>query len=115
MSSTVACSFKYQIHNLSQSMPWMTIDGNHERDYPGSGSLYTGKDSGGECGVPYEHRFHMPNFSNNTRDETWYSLNYGPVHFTVISTEHAFDQNSIQGKWVAADFAAVDRTATPFL
>ncbi len=38
----------------------MTTDGNHERDFPGSGSLFEGTDSGGECGVAYAHRFAMP-------------------------------------------------------
>lgn len=33
--------------------------GNHERDWPGT-SLYGTIDSGGECGVPYSHRFPMP-------------------------------------------------------
>ena len=38
----------------------MTGMGNHERDFPGSGNSIGSGDSGGECGVPTESRFHMP-------------------------------------------------------
>ena len=38
----------------------MTGQGNHERDFPNSGSDFGGGDSGGECGVPTQARFHMP-------------------------------------------------------
>ena len=34
--------------------------GNHERDWPDSGSFYDGTDSGGECGVPAETTFYVP-------------------------------------------------------
>ena len=37
--------------------------GNHERDWPGTGTRFDfppAKDSGGECGVPYDKRFPMP-------------------------------------------------------
>ena len=92
------------------------MDGNHERDFPGSGSALTGTDSGGECGVALTRRFHMP---NQPMDEppmqTWWSLDFGPVHFTVISTELSFNHSSAQYKFVAKDWATVDRTKTPFL
>ena len=90
----------------------MTSIGNHERDFPNSGSVWNGTDSGGECGVPYEHRFKMP---TPAMDQPWWSLNYGPIHFTMMSTEHDFQVGSKQYDWIEADFAAVNRTATPFL
>lgn len=34
--------------------------GNHERDWPDTGSFYAGTDSGGECGVPAETMFYFP-------------------------------------------------------
>lgn len=34
--------------------------GNHERDWPNSGSFYDGTDSGGECGVLAETMFSYP-------------------------------------------------------
>jgi acid phosphatase type 7 len=45
---------------LATQLPWMVLPGNHERDWPDSGSLFSGDDSGGECGVPYNRRFPMP-------------------------------------------------------
>lgn len=39
----------------------------------------------------------------------WYSFDYGSVHFTTISTEHALAPGSRQYEWLAADLAAVDR------
>ncbi len=40
-----------------------THAGNHERDWPGTGTRFDfppARDSGGECGVPYDKRFPMP-------------------------------------------------------
>lgn len=34
--------------------------GNHERDWPNTGSFYSNMDSGGECGVPAETMFYFP-------------------------------------------------------
>lgn len=63
------------------------------RDFPGSGSVYETPDSGGECGVPYETYFQMP---SQGVDKPWYSIEYGPIHFTVMSTEMAWDPGSEQ-------------------
>jgi len=114
--------FFYQISGMTPHLPWMTVDGNHERDFPGSGSLFNGTDSGGECGVALENRFKMPKAQMPStaatvsyNDTTWWSVNFGPVHFTVISTEHSFDPNSPQYSWIMQDLAQVDRSKTPFL
>lgn len=63
------------------------------RDFPDSGSIYTSKDSGGEIGVPYEAYFPMP---TSAADKPWYSFASGPVHFTVMSTEHNWTSGSEQ-------------------
>lgn len=63
------------------------------RDYVKSGSVYSLTDSGGECGVPYETYFQMP---NNGKDKPWYSIEMASIHFTIISTEHNFSINSPQ-------------------
>lgn len=34
--------------------------GNHERDFPNSGSFYDTRDSGGECGVPAQTMYYVP-------------------------------------------------------
>jgi hypothetical protein len=44
--------------------------GNHERDWPGSGSFYGSLDSGGECGVPAQNMFYVP--AENS-EQFWYA------------------------------------------
>ena len=39
---------------------WSFCSGNHERDWPDSGSFYAGIDSGGECGVIAETLYYVP-------------------------------------------------------
>jgi hypothetical protein len=34
----------------------------------------------------------------SAKDKPWYSIEQGPVHFTVISTEHDWTENSEQVK-----------------
>lgn len=43
--------------------------GNHERDWPGTGSFYGNLDSGGECGVMAETMFYVP---AENRAKFWY-------------------------------------------
>lgn len=105
-------SFLELISPVASKVSYMTTIGNHERDFPDSGSVYTKWDSGGECGVPYETYFQMPTAGV---DKPWYSYSSGPVHFTVMSTEHNWTQGSEQYTWLQADLAAVNRTATPWI
>ena len=65
------------------------------RDYPDAESIYKLPDSGGECGVPYWTYFPMPTVE---KKKPWYSIEQGSVHFTIISTEHAWAENSEQVK-----------------
>jgi len=101
-----------QMEPIASRVPYMTCVGNHERDFPNSGSFYVGTDSGGECGVPYEKRF--PIFNTN-HEVQWYSFNYGNVHFIMISTEHNFTSGSTQYNWLQNDLASVDRDSTPWV
>ncbi|GMN53716.1 hypothetical protein TIFTF001_022855 [Ficus carica] len=82
------------------------------RDYMEHGDVYFYPDSGGECGVPYETYFPMP---TQAKDKPWYSIEQGSVHFTVISTEHDWQNNSEQYQWMNKDMASVDRSKTPWL
>ncbi|KAL3599675.1 hypothetical protein D5086_007593 [Populus alba] len=82
------------------------------RDYIGSGSVYITPDSGGECGVPYETYFPMP---TPAKDKPWYSIEQGSIHFTVISTENDWTENSEQYEWMTKDMGSVDRSKTPWL
>lgn len=107
-----------QILPLATSIPYMTCIGNHERDFPDSGSYYTGvlsgpnqsylegTDSGGECGVAYENRFVMPKVQP---DKPWYSYEVGNIHFTLMSTEQDFQVGTEQYHWLLSDLASVDR------
>eukprot|EP00051_Salpingoeca_urceolata_P004281 m.63959 g.63959 ORF g.63959 m.63959 type:complete len:569 (+) comp13519_c0_seq1:60-1766(+) len=105
--------FHNQIEPMSSQCVYMTGIGNHERDWPKSGSARGSDDSGGECGVAYETRFPMP---RPGRDQPWYSFDIGVVHFVLVSTEHDFSApHSAQYKFVASDLAAVDRTKTPWV
>ncbi|OMO75881.1 hypothetical protein COLO4_25836 [Corchorus olitorius] len=104
--------FFHLITPLASQVSYMTAIGNHERDYTDSGSYYSGPDSGGECGVAYETYFPMP---TPAKDKPWYSIEQGSVHFTVISTEHDWTEQSEQFQWMKADMASVDRSKTPWL
>ncbi|XP_042515791.1 probable inactive purple acid phosphatase 27 [Macadamia integrifolia] len=104
--------FLHQIGSMASHVSYMTAIGNHERDYMDSGSVYTTSDSGGECGVPYETYFPLPTVA---KDKPWYSIEQGPVHFTVISTEHNWSANSEQYQWMESDMGSVNRSRTPWL
>lgn len=121
--------FMSSITPLASALPYMVGIGNHEYDYRGHGQVIPswapwGTDSGGECGVPYSARFSMPappaqmappaTGHANTRS-LWYSYEQGPIHYTVMSTEHDFTRISVQYQFLAADLASVDRTRTPWI
>lgn len=88
-------------------------------DWPASGSLFEGFDSGGECGVAYSRRLPMPAPRLDSSDTLpgrsarllkslwggkvpggshrvgrirapWYSFDHGMVHVVMMSTEHDF-------------------------
>lgn len=101
-----------QVQTLSSHIPYQICLGNHERDYPDSGSYWQGTDSGGECGVPTERYFITPRKSEG---QPWYSLNMGSVHVLFMSTEHNFTVGSDQWKFLQGDLASVDRTVTPWV
>lgn len=106
--------FLTQIEAISSRAPYMTTQGNHERDWPDSGSYFGSGDSGGECGIPTQKRFIMPTPPQG-EDNGWYSFDQGPVHFTVLSTEFSLFNNSAQQDWLKSDLANVDRTMTPWI
>jgi len=76
-----------QLSGVVTRVPYMTSIGNHERDWPGTGSA-GGSDSGGECGVAYDRRTSMP---TEAEDAPWYSFDIGPVHFLQYSTGEETD------------------------
>eukprot|EP00729_Bicosta_minor_P015403 gene15403-28678_t len=56
--------FGHQIAGIASVVPYMVAIGNHEYDFPGqpfTPKIFTyGTDGGGECGLPYNARYHMP-------------------------------------------------------
>ncbi len=121
-------AFLHQIGALARAVPYMTALGNHERDWPSSGANVGQYDSGGECGVPYAHRFPMPPPTPSptplaeivkgsgkagrrvVADEPWYSFDEGLVHVAVLSSEH-----NAQVTWLERDLQAVRRDVTPWV
>ncbi|CAA2975789.1 probable inactive purple acid phosphatase 2 [Olea europaea subsp. europaea] len=121
-------NFFYQIEPVASKVAYHVCIGNHEYDWPlqpwkpdWANGIY-GKDGGGECGVPYSLRFHMPGNSSeptgtrapSTRN-LYYSFDMGVVHFVYFSTETNFLKGSKQYEFLKHDLESVDRNRTPFV
>ncbi|KAI3764735.1 hypothetical protein L2E82_14748 [Cichorium intybus] len=104
--------FTSQVEPISSTKPYMIASGNHERDYPNSGSFYDTRDSGGECGVPAETMYYVP---ADNRAKFWYSTDYGMFHFCIADSEHDWREGSEQYAWIEKCLASVDRQKQPWL
>ncbi|GMF09340.1 unnamed protein product [Phytophthora lilii] len=114
--------FGHLIEYAAARLPYMISIGNHEgvkKDHVKWPSHLTfekegthGYDSYGECGVPSEKRFHMPDNGNGVY---WYSFDTGLAHHAVVSSEHEFARGSPLHKWLVNDLKSVDRSKTPWL
>jgi hypothetical protein len=115
------------IQPVAAELPYMVANGNHEYchtsggDKDPSGAPGNGfhppegnykRDSQGECSVPTNKRFHMPDNGNRL---FWYSTEMGLVHHTVISSEHDYTPGSPMYQWLERDLANVNRQKTPWL
>lgn len=114
------------IQPISSQIPYMISVGNHEYGYVNGtardpsgvnepyvdGPTYGGDDSFGECGVPTDRRFHMPENGNGV---FWYSFEAGLLHVTVFSLEHNISLGTPQRSWFDADLSAVNRSRTPWV
>uniref|UniRef100_A0A0C9QQA8 Purple acid phosphatase n=1 Tax=Wollemia nobilis TaxID=56998 RepID=A0A0C9QQA8_9CONI len=121
-------SFFTQIEPLASKVPFHVCIGNHEYDWPlqpwkpeWAATVY-GTDGGGECGVPYSLKFHMPGNSSfltgtsaPSTKNLYYSFDLGVVHFLYISTETNFLRGSDQYAYIEQDLKNVDRSKTPFV
>ncbi|KAK4842306.1 hypothetical protein QYF36_019478 [Acer negundo] len=120
--------FFVQIEPIASKVAYHVCIGNHEYNWPlqpwrpdWAKTIY-GTDGGGECGVPYSFKFHMPGNSSEptgthapaTRN-LYYSFNNGVVHFVYISTETNFCPGSSQYNFIKHDLESVDRNKTPFV
>lgn len=104
--------FTAQVEPIASTVPYMIASGNHERDWPGSGSFYGGTDSGGECGVLAETMFYVP---AENRAKFWYSTDYGMFHFCIADTEHDWREGSEQYGFIEQCLASADRQKQPWL
>ncbi|KAK1319413.1 putative inactive purple acid phosphatase 27 [Acorus calamus] len=104
--------FTSQVEPIASAVPYMIGSGNHERDWPGTGSFYNTTDSQGECGVLAETMFYVP---AENRAKFWYSTDYGMFRFCIADTEHDWREGSEQYKFIERCFASVDRQKQPWL
>lgn len=119
--------FMTAIEPIGAQIPYMTGKGNHEQDWhhppPGQPAThYAGADSGGECGIATDHRFHMPvqgssnaGHSNVTPAHGYYSFDQGPVHFIMLNTEMPSNTTDDMYQWFESDLMGVDRKVSPWL
>ncbi|KAI4988855.1 hypothetical protein ZWY2020_036172 [Hordeum vulgare] len=104
--------FTQQVEPITSRVPYMLASGNHERDFPNSGSLYNGTDSGGECGVPAEAMYYAP---TEKRDNYWYAMDYGMFRFCVADSEHDWREGTEQYRFLDRCLGSVDRARQPWL
>ncbi|XP_042019124.1 probable inactive purple acid phosphatase 27 [Salvia splendens] len=75
--------FTAQVEPIASTVSYMITSGNHERDWPRTGSFYGGTDSGGECGVPAETMFYVP---ADNRAKFWSSFTF-VIHLLPMTVQ----------------------------
>ncbi|MED6195884.1 putative inactive purple acid phosphatase 27 [Stylosanthes scabra] len=104
--------FTAQVEPIASTVPYMIGSGNHERDWPNTGSFYNTTDSGGECGVLAQTMFYVP---AENREKFWYKTDYGMFRFCIADTEHDWREGTEQYKFIEHCLATVDRQKQPWL
>ncbi|KAF3326283.1 putative inactive purple acid phosphatase 1 [Carex littledalei] len=104
--------FTAQIEPIASTVPYMVGIGNHERDWPDSGSFYGNLDSGGECGVLARTMFYSP---AENPDKFWYSTDFGMFRFCIANTEHDWRPGTEQYNFIEHCLSSVDRQKQPWL
>ncbi|KAI4386411.1 hypothetical protein MLD38_004343 [Melastoma candidum] len=104
--------FTAQIEPIASTIPYMIGSGNHERDWPGTGSFYLNMDSGGECGVLAETMFYVP---TENKDKFWYSTSYGMFKFCIADSERDWREGTEQYRFIEHCLASADRQKQPWL
>ncbi|KAL5973052.1 putative inactive purple acid phosphatase 27 [Asimina triloba] len=102
--------FTSQVESIASKVPYMIASGNHERDWPGTGSFYDSTDSGGECGVLAETMFYVP-----AENRAKYSTDYGMFRFCIADSEHDWREGSDQHRFIKNCLASTDRQKQPWL
>ncbi|XP_062111438.1 probable inactive purple acid phosphatase 1 [Humulus lupulus] len=104
--------FTSMVEPIASTKPFMVASGNHERDWPGSGSFYGNLDSGGECGVLAQTMFYVP---AENRAKFWYATDYGMFRFCIADTELDWREGTEQYRFIENCLASVDRQKQPWL
>ncbi|KAH7528219.1 hypothetical protein FEM48_Zijuj05G0049300 [Ziziphus jujuba var. spinosa] len=104
--------FTAQVKEIASTKPYMISSGNHERDWPNTGSYYDETASGGECGVLAETMYYVP---AENRAKFWYKTDYGMFRFCIADSEHDWTEGSEQYKFIEECLASADRQKQPWL
>jgi hypothetical protein len=118
------------IQPFASQRVYMINQGNHEYDQRPDAqwpegqprAKYSGRDSGGECGIPTMRQLPMPHGAgvseqaestnggkNDGTAGLWWSRDIGSVHILAINTEVEFSRGSKQWRWIEEDLHSVDR------
>jgi len=73
--------------NISNTIPYMVLPGNHETECHSPSCLYGVRGASLKNFSAYNARWHMPSDVSGGVLSMWYSFNYGAVHFVSINTE----------------------------
>lgn len=73
--------------NISNTIPYMVLPGNHETECHSIPCITGGKGESLKNFSAYNARWHMPSDVSGGVLSMWYSFNYGAVHFVSINTE----------------------------
>ena len=114
--------FLAEFEQVASAAPVLTVGGNHERDASVEAwstqpkgvvpSIYTGSDSGGECGRALATFFPS---GTGTPTHPWWSIDVGAVHLIATHSEVAFGPGSAQYEWLENDLKSVNRSVTPWV
>ncbi|RYG52446.1 hypothetical protein EON66_09740, partial [archaeon] len=92
----------------AQSLPWMTIVGNHEIEL----------DINLKTFEAYNARFPMPAVYYGTpkqASQLYYGIRIGAVHYIMLSSYTDFSSTSDQYAWLVTELASIDRNLTPWV
>eukprot|EP01117_Protostelium_nocturnum_P020394 TRINITY_DN9149_c0_g1_i1.p1 TRINITY_DN9149_c0_g1~~TRINITY_DN9149_c0_g1_i1.p1 ORF type:complete len:501 (-),score=116.23 TRINITY_DN9149_c0_g1_i1:61-1563(-) len=95
------------IQPIAANLPYMVCPGNHEIMPLNAMGLYG-----------YKYRFLMPGAESGSNSNTFYSWNYGPVHFIALNAESELEIAEVPEKqiqWLVGDLKKVDRKERPWI
>nr|CAD1829357.1 unnamed protein product [Ananas comosus var. bracteatus] len=99
-------SFGQLVQPLASTRPWMTTEGNHEKE------RIILLESGFQA---YNARWKMPYEESGSTSNLYYSFEVAGVHAIMLGSYTDYDEDSNQYTWLKADLAKVDRQRTPWL